>query len=363
MTTRMHWQKKGRQGRFAILLATLVWTLARMTYGQCTSNASSCVNCHESQGLRPVLNSADAWHVDHGFGDLCASCHAGDAAATTKETAHRGLRSPLANPSVSCAACHASDATARADGYIARLSNAAPPGPTPPTPPTHSNASGPTESGTTANRFLAAISLILGMILLWVIRREWERQKSVGDHRELPPPRAPGRGLLRAKEWSPYLAGAMLGLVVAFSEIVCGRPLAAAGAFDKLAAYPGRWLFPTSQYYAHIMSPGITWQVWLIAGVIAGSFLASHLSGEARIRWLPDTQWQTRFGPNRKRRLKLAFFGAMLVQIGAGIAGGCTSGLAISGGATLGPAAFLFMAGMFAGGIPTAWLWYRKRDP
>ncbi len=200
-------------------------------------------------------------------------------------------------------------------------------------------------------------------MLLRVIRREWDLLKRDGDPREVKAAQAPRRGLLRAKEWSPYLAGAMLGLVVAFSEVVCGRPLAAAGAFDKLAAYPGRWLFPRSQYYAHILSPGITWQVWLIVGVVAGSFLASLLSGEARLRWLPDTQWQTRFGPNRKRRLKLAFFGAMLVQIGAGIAGGCTSGLAISGGATLAPAAFLFMAGMFAGGIPTAWLWYRKSDP
>jgi hypothetical protein len=53
---------------------------------------------------------------------------------------------------------------------------------------------------------------------------------------------------------------------------------------------------------------------------------------------------------------------AVLVQIGAGIAGGCTSGLAISGGAVLSPAAFVFMAGMFAGGIPAAWLWYRGRS-
>jgi len=60
-------------------------------------------------------------------------------------------------------------------------------------------------------------------------------------------------------------------------------------------------------------------------------------------------------------RLLVAFFGAMLVQLGAGIAGGCTSGLAISGGALLSPAAFVFMGGMFASGIPTAWLWGRLR--
>jgi hypothetical protein len=40
---------------------------------------------------------------------------------------------------------------------------------------------------------------------------------------------------LRDKSWDPYAAGALLGLVVAFSEVICGRPLAASGAFDKLS--------------------------------------------------------------------------------------------------------------------------------
>jgi hypothetical protein len=76
---------------------------------------------------------------------------------------------------------------------------------------------------------------------------------------------------------------------------------------------------------------------------------------------LPDSQWRERFGASRLRRLAVAFSGACLVQLAAGIAGGCTSGLAISGGAALAPGAFVFMAGMFAGGIPTAWLWHRGR--
>ena len=49
------------------------------------------------------------------------------------------------------------------------------------------------------------------------------------------------------------------------------------------------------------------------------------------------------------------------LEYAAGIAGGCTSGLAISGGMLLVPAAFLFIAGMFASGIVTALIIYRKR--
>ena len=330
--------------RSAILLlpviAALAWTPSAQA--QCTSNASSCVSCHETHGLRPVLQGAQPWHVDHGFGDLCASCHGGVPAAPSQSEAHRGLRSPLVDPSVSCGGCHAADAQARAERYITVPARTATPPPPPPAPP-------PPPVSHAPDRVLAALAALLSVALYLVLRRELAVA-----------PRPLGEWL-RAKTWNPYAAGALLGLVVAYSEVFCGRPISASGAFDRLAAWPGRWLFPTSQYYRFVMSPGITWQVWLMVGLLIGSFASSRLSGEARWRWLPDTQWEERFGPSRAPRLALAFIGAALVQLGAGIAGGCTSGLAISGGAALSPAAFLFMVGMFAGGIPTAWLWYRGR--
>ena len=65
----------------------------------------------------------------------------------------------------------------------------------------------------------------------------------------------------------------------------------------------------------------------------------------------------------RERRYAIAFTGSMLTEIGAGLAGGCTASLVVSGGAVLAPAAFLFMAGMFAGGIPAIRLvdaWRRR---
>ncbi len=204
-------------------------------------------------------------------------------------------------------------------------------------------------SGSTTNRVLAAVAVLLTVVLAVLARRR------------IAVARQPLSIALSDKRWSPYVAGVLLGVVVAWSEVIYGRPLAVSGAFDKLAAYVGRVLFPSSQYYRHIMTPGITWQVWVVLGVLIGAFVSSKLSTEYRLRWLPDSQWADRFGTGRVRRLVVAFCGAVVVQLGAGIAGGCTSGLAISGGAVLAPGAFLFMAGMFAGGIPTAWLWYRRR--
>jgi hypothetical protein len=52
-----------------------------------------------------------------------------------------------------------------------------------------------------------------------------------------------------------------------------------------------------------------------------------------------------------------------LIELAAGIAGGCTASLGVSGGAVLAPGAFVFMAAMFAGGIPTARFLYRRRAP
>jgi hypothetical protein len=318
--------------------------LPRPLCAQCASNASSCVNCHEAQGLRPVLQSAQPWHADHAFGDLCSGCHAGDPLAPTKLAAHVGVRQPFADLASACAPCHPNDAIARGDRYLALLRK----------PIAASPARGAGRSGvsTTANIVLAACAVLLSGALIVAFRRGRVRAAAARTQVARPP----------VATIHPYAAGTLLGLVVAVSEVAFSRPLAAAGAFDKLAAYLGRWLFPTSQYYARIMTPGITWQVWVIAGVLFGAWAGSALSRQARVRWLPDTQWVPRFGERRAPRLAIAFLGAVLVQVGAGIAGGCTSGLAISGGAALAPGAFVFMAGMFAGGIPTAWLWYRGRS-
>jgi uncharacterized protein len=167
--------------------------------------------------------------------------------------------------------------------------------------------------------------------------------------------------VLRKKEWSPYAAGALLGVVVAISLGLFGHRLSGAGAYQQLSANVGRELSPHSTFFGHVAQRGVTWDILVLVGGLAGAFAASKLAGTFRIRTMPDMQWQDAFGPSVKRRWLIAFVGSMLTEIGAGIAGGCTASLAVSGGALLAPAAFLFMMGMFAGGIPTALAVYRTR--
>jgi hypothetical protein len=168
----------------------------------------------------------------------------------------------------------------------------------------------------------------------------------------------------RKESWSPYIAGAMLGIVGVLAVLLSDSLLGASGAFENLAGLIGQAIAPglfDNLYFNFIMPPGITWQVILLVGVFFGGMLGAYSSKTLKIRLNSDPQWKRIFGPETWKRWTIAFFGAIILEYGAGIAGGCTSGLAISGGMLLAPAAFLFIAGMFGSGILTALVVYRGR--
>jgi uncharacterized membrane protein YedE/YeeE len=109
------------------------------------------------------------------------------------------------------------------------------------------------------------------------------------------------------------------------------------------------------------MRPEITWSVILLVGTILGGTLGALTSKTFKFRDNDDPQWKKIFGPQPWKRWLLGFIGAIILEYGAGIAGGCTSGLAISGGMTLAPAAFIFIAGFMISGIITIKLIYGRR--
>lgn len=172
---------------------------------------------------------------------------------------------------------------------------------------------------------------------------------------------------IRKEEWSPYVAGILLGIVGVLAVLLSNSLLGASGAFENIAGLIGKAVAPKAfdnMYFNFIMPPGITWGVILLVGVFFGGMLGAATSGT--LLWgkkdaaNSDPQWRRIFGPQVWKRWVLAFLGAIVLEYGAGIAGGCTSGLAISGGMLLAPAAYLFIAGMFASGIVTALIVYRS---
>jgi hypothetical protein len=173
---------------------------------------------------------------------------------------------------------------------------------------------------------------------------------------------------IRKEVWSPYIAGILLGIVGILAVWLTNSLLGASGAFENLAGLIGKAIAPKlfdNLYFNFIMPPGITSNVILLVGVFFGGMLGAATSGT--LKWgkkdaaNSDPQWKQIFGPQAWKRWLIGFIGAIILEYAAGIAGGCTSGLAISGGMLLAPAAFLFIAGMFISGIITVFVIYRDR--
>jgi uncharacterized protein len=166
---------------------------------------------------------------------------------------------------------------------------------------------------------------------------------------------------IRQEEWSPYAAGVLLGAVNILAVVLSNRELAVSGGVQHLVGSLGKALLPgvfDTTFYNSVLPPEIGWYVLLLVGIFLGALLGAWSSGTLKLRWNDDPVWAKVLGQNKWKRAFIGFFCAILVQFGAGIAGGCTSGLAISGGMLLAPSAYIFIAAMFGSGIITALIVY-----
>jgi hypothetical protein len=344
--------------RLRVLTALLAYTaFVGTAEAQCGATRSTCSACHDD--ARAALPRNDVWHEDHAFADLCVACHGGKGDLDDPALAHAELVAPLAAEGERCFTCHTEDQHSFVGRYQTALTDDARKPPSagavangstspPSLPPRHASES--------ANRALVGI-----IIALFVGGGAWVRRDLVrrGATFRASSTRANAGGWIR-KAWSPYVAGVGLGIVVTLSMALFGHRLSGAGAYQHLSGIVGRWIAPKSIYWQHIVPTGVSWDVWVIFGSILGAFTAAKLSGQFAVRSIPEGQWTTVFGGSVARRWGIAFAGSLLTELGGGLAGGCTASLAVSGGAVLAPAAFVFMAGMFASGIPVALGIYRN---
>jgi len=162
--------------------------------------------------------------------------------------------------------------------------------------------------------------------------------------------------------WSPYLVGALIGLLSMATFYFSDKPLGASTAYARLAGMVGK-LFARrhteSLKYYQDFKPKVDWEVMLVVGVVGGAFLAAWLGGELTGEWLP-AMWTARFGEGSLAlRLGVAFVGGGLMAFGARMAGGCTSGHGISGTMQLSVGSWVAVVCFFVGGIATALLMFR----
>jgi uncharacterized membrane protein YedE/YeeE len=156
---------------------------------------------------------------------------------------------------------------------------------------------------------------------------------------------------------SPYLAGVGIGVVLLLSFVLMGRGLGASGAFSSAVTAAVGSAAPehaaANAFYARYLGDGATnplndWLVFEIIGVVIGGLASALLAGRVR--------WTTERGPaiTDRRRLLNAFAGGAAMGIGAKLARGCTSGLGLTGGATLSVGSWLFVIAAFAGAYAAA---------
>ncbi|MFN2327047.1 MAG: YeeE/YedE thiosulfate transporter family protein [Gemmatimonadales bacterium] len=162
--------------------------------------------------------------------------------------------------------------------------------------------------------------------------------------------------------WSPYLVGALIGVLTMLTFYFSGKPLSASTAYARLAGMVGRLVAPRhtdALPYFQKKKPEVEWGVMLLLGVAVGAFLGAWQGGELTGEWVPP-MWAARFGEDAfGLRVVAAVAGGIIMAFGARLAGGCTSGHGISGTLQLSVGSWIAVFCFFAGGVVTAQLLFR----
>ncbi len=149
--------------------------------------------------------------------------------------------------------------------------------------------------------------------------------------------------------WNPYVAGVILGLGLLATFIATGNGYGATGATTRMTAAVAGSVSPAlvakGTYLHGSYTAGMNaWIVWEVIGLAIGALAASVLAGRFKLQ----VEGPPRAGTGL--RLILALIGGTAAGFGARLALGCTSGVGLSGAATLAAAGFLFLIGFFIAG-------------
>ena len=152
--------------------------------------------------------------------------------------------------------------------------------------------------------------------------------------------------------WSPYLAGIGLGLTLLAAFYIMGKGLGASSAFSIVSAVATERINPeyagSLKYFSRYLSsdsPLKDWIVFEILGLFVGALAGSLLSRNFRFKFDRGA------GMSGTTRLFAAFGGGVLLGFAGRLARGCTSGVALTGGAQLAIAGWVFVISMFISGF------------
>ena len=162
-------------------------------------------------------------------------------------------------------------------------------------------------------------------------------------------------------DWTPYLAGCGIGLLSVLVFVVVNKPLGITTEFSSLGALimapiMGETFVAQNSYWK---ATPFSWSygTYFLIGVVLGGFLSAAAARRLRFEAVPKV-WADRFGPSVAWRFLWAFIGGTIIMFGARLAGGCTSGHAISGGLQLALSSWVFIVVMFLSALITARVLY-----
>lgn len=125
--------------------------------------------------------------------------------------------------------------------------------------------------------------------------------------------------------WSPYLAGALSGVVGVLSVWFAGQYFGASTSFVRTAGLIEQMFGPervAQMDYFIKVAPKIDWQWMFMVGIFLGALISAVTSGSFKLQAVPD-MWAERFGQNSTaRRALYAFTGGAAAMFGARLADG-----------------------------------------
>jgi len=163
--------------------------------------------------------------------------------------------------------------------------------------------------------------------------------------------------------WNPYLVGAGIGVLSWIVFAVVNMPLGVSTPMSSaasLCALPilGSESVAQNAYWTKFPFKW-DYHMLFIVGVFSGSLLSVLAGRSFKLETVPAT-WRERFGGSAAKRLVAAFAGGVIIMFGARMAGGCTSGHGISGSLQLALSSWVFFLTLFAFGLATAFVMFRK---
>lgn len=113
--------------------------------------------------------------------------------------------------------------------------------------------------------------------------------------------------------------------------------------------------------YAKSVAEPLNYSFIFVIAMFAGAFISGRLrGGVGKSESSMPAVWRANFGDSKFKRYATAFVAGFVVLYGARLAGGCTSGHMMSGIMQTSVSGFIFTAGVFLAGIPTAIYLFRK---